>query len=298
MAVGHYARRNEGVNRKGQGNMTGRSRLLLIIGATAVVCTMIPSHQRITVRAQSGVLWSANHEGPGQSEWYVPGGVDFGGGEFDSGCAGTTFTVYDNDPNTPNISPPSNGGNFGLDLRMAAPCGPDVASGTRLFRWKEPIEHPDLYYKVWYYFPQTYTLVGDPASWFWNIFGWKSKTATPPQNETFWHVNVYNHPSDGHMFLQLRDAQTGQAPPPLANTDVPVGRWFYLEGYYESRETATGRVTIWQGDDQSRTLLWDMTGVQTKLTGGWTEWYVANYGTGLDTQPAHIAIDNAEIRLP
>jgi hypothetical protein len=279
--------------------MTGRSRLLLLIlGATAIAWTLMRSHGTTAVHAQGEVLWSADHEEPGEADWYFPGGANFGGGEFDSGCAGTTFTVYDNDPNTPNIPAPSGGGFFGLDLRMTAPCGTETTSGTRLFRWKEPIEHPDLYYKVWYYFPQTYTLVGNPASWFWNIFGWKSKTASPPRNETFWHVNVYNHPSDGRMFLQLRDAQTGEAPPALAQVDVPVNRWFYLEAYYESRDTATGRVTLWKGDDGSRTLLWDMTGVQTKLAGGWTEWYVANYGTGLDTQPAHIAIDNAEIRLP
>ena len=112
----------------------------------------------------------------------------------------------------PTFRPLQAAARFGLDLRMTAPCGPDTSSGTRLFRWKEPIEHPDLYYKVWYYFPRTYTLVGNPASWFWNIFGWKSKTINPPRNETFWHVNVYNRPGNGSMYLQLRDAQTGEAP--------------------------------------------------------------------------------------
>jgi hypothetical protein len=271
---------------------------LLIFGATATVCALMASHHAPPVDAQGAVVWVADHEEPGETDWYSPGGASFGGGEIDSGCAGTTFTGYDDNPDTPNISSPAGGGTFGLDLRMTAPCGSEATSGTRLFRWKEPIEHPDLYYKVWYYFPQTYTLVGNPASWFWNIFGWKSKTITPPRNETFWHVNVYNRSGTGNMYLQLRDAQTGNAPPPLAQIDVPVNRWFYLEAYYESRDTAAGRVTIWQGDDEGRTLLWDVTGVQTRLAGGWTEWYVSNYGTGLDSQPAHIAIDNAAIRVP
>jgi hypothetical protein len=276
--------------------MTRRFRLLAIVGATALVGTVMANHYTRSVDAQGAVVWSADHEEPGEADWYAPGSFSFGGGEIDSGCAGTTFTVYDDDPNTPNISAPAGGGTFGLDLRMA-PCGPQTTSGTRLFRWKEPIEHPDLYYKVWYYIPQTYTLVGDPASWFWNIFGWKSKTANPPRNETFWHVNIYNRLGSGRMYLQLRDAQTGQAPDPLAQIDVPVNRWFYLEAYYESRDTAEGRITLWQGDDESRTLLWDLTGVQTRLVGGWTEWYVSNYSTGLDSKPAHIAIDNATIRL-
>jgi hypothetical protein len=279
--------------------MTGRSRLLLLIlGATAIVLTLIRNHGTTAVLAQGEVLWFADHEEPGQAHWYYPGGLNFGGGEFDSGCAGTTFTVYDNDPNTPNVAPPPGGGNFGLVLSMTAPCGGLMASGTRLFRWKEPIEHPDLYYKVWYYFPRNYTLVGSPDSWFWNIFGWKSKTINPPRNEVFWHVNVYNRPNGGSMYLQLQDAQTGEAPQPLATINVPVNQWFYLEAYYESRDTPTGRVTIWQGDGANRTLLWDLAGVQTRFADGWTEWYVSNYGSGLDSQPALIGIDNAEIRLP
>ena len=80
--------------------------------------------------------------------------------------------------------------------------------------------------------------------------------------------------------------------------NVPVNQWFYLEAYYESRETASGRITIWQGDEVNRTLLWDLAGVQTRFPGGWTEWYVSNYSSGLDVQPAFIGIDNAEIRLP
>jgi hypothetical protein len=251
-----------------------------------------------TLGAQGSVIWSADHEGPGEARWYDPGGLNFGGGEIDSGCAGATFTVYDNDPTTPNVAPPPAGGSFGLELRMTAPCGNEQFSGTRLFRWKEPSEYPDLYYKVWYYVPRNYRLVGDLSSAFWNILAWKSKTINPPQNEVFWHLNIYNRPSDGSMFLQLRNAQTGEAPPPLATLNVPVNQWFYLEAYYESRETATGRVTVWQGDDVNRTMLWDLVGVQTRFPGGWTEWYVSHYSSGLDTQPAYIGIDNAEIRLP
>ena len=43
-------------------------------------------------------MWSADHEEPGEANWYSLRAVNFGGGEIDSGCAGTTFTVYDNDP--------------------------------------------------------------------------------------------------------------------------------------------------------------------------------------------------------
>jgi hypothetical protein len=279
-------------------HMANRSRWLLAAGLAVLPLLVLVIRHTTTVRAQGSVLWFADHEGPGEANWYYPPGSNFGGGELNSGCAGTTFTAYDNDPSTPNVVPPPGGGSFGLELRMTAPCGTETVSGTRLFRWKEPREHPDLSYKVWYYFPRNYRLVGNPGSAFWNIFGWKSKTIDPPQNEVFWHVNVYNRPSDGSMFLQLRDAQRGEAPAPLATINVPVNQWFYLEAYYESRETASGRITIWQGDGENRTLLWDLAGVQTRFPGGWTEWYVSNYSSGLDVQPAFIGIDNAEIRLP
>jgi hypothetical protein len=278
--------------------MTRHSRLLLTLGTSAIVCVLMLGHHTAGAQAQGSVLWFADHEEPGESDWYYPGGLNFAGGEFNSGCAGTTFTVYDNDPNTPAVAPPPGGGSFGLELRMAAPCGSATASGTRLFRWKEPIEHPDLYYKVWYYFPRNYVLVGNLDWAFWNVFGWKSKTVNPPRNEVFWQVDIYNRPDNGSMYLQLRNAQTGETPPPQATVDVPVNRWFYLEAYYESRETAAGRVTVWQGDEVDRTLLWDLAGVQTRFAGGWTEWYVSNYGSGLDLVPAIFGIDNAEIRLP
>ena len=279
--------------------MRNRSRWILTAALAALpLLALALIRHTTTVRAQGSILWSADHEGPGEVKWYDPGGVNYGGGELNSGCAGTTFTVYDDDPNTPNVLPPPGGGSFGLELRMTAPCGSETVSGTRLFRWKEPSEHPDLYYKVWYYFPRNYRLVGNPASAFWNVFGWKSKTIDPPRNEVFWHVNIYNRPTDESMFLQLRDAQTGEVPEPLATVSVPVNRWFYIEAYYESRETASGRVTIWQGDELTRTLLWDRAGVQTRFPGGWTEWYVSHYSSGLDAQPASIGIDNAEIRRP
>ena len=290
--------------------MRSRFKLHLTACVGVILCglTLVGDTQR--VQAQSQILWFADHEGPGKMDWYSPGGLAFGGGEFNSGCASTpplagwantTFVLWDSDPSTLVPEPPPGGGNFGLVTTMAAPCGGGLSAGTRLFRWKEPIEHPDLYYKVWYYFPQNYSLIGDPAWAFWSIWAWISKTTSPQQSNTFYQINVYNRPVTGNMLLALYNWQTGTFPSRVPGTeaiDVPVNQWFYIEALYKSRGDLTGEIKIWQGDSANRWLLWDITNVQTKYSGGWTEWYVSNSSSGLDPQPAHILIDNAEIRTP
>jgi hypothetical protein len=256
-----------------------------------------------TTRAQSQVVWFADHEEASDVDWYYPGGLASGGGEFDSGCAspsgagwaGSSFALWDDDPNTPYPPAPPNGGNFGLLMVSVASCGGGQAAGTRMFRWAEPRAFDELYYKVWYYIPQKYTLVGDPAWFFWNIFNWKSKTAT--QNDAFYAINIYNRPPTGNMYLRLYNWQTGTFPSRIPGTeslDVPVNQWFYIEALYRSRGDSTGLVKVWQDG----TLLWDVENVQTKYSGGVTEWSVNNYTSGLEPQPAYFFVDNAEIRTP
>ena len=64
-----------------------RWRLLLILSTTALLCMLM--QQPSNVHAQGTILWSANHELASEAEWYSPGGAGHGGGEYDSGCAGT-----------------------------------------------------------------------------------------------------------------------------------------------------------------------------------------------------------------
>jgi hypothetical protein len=167
-----------------------------------------------------------------------------------------------------------------------------------MFRWLEPQMHPDLYYRVWYYFPRAYTVTGsgtgDEDS-FWNILQWKSSSTAPPANDPFFSVNVGNR-RDGRMYLYLYDSNTrthhGQD---LAN--VPVGEWFLIAALYESRGDESGQVRIWQND----TLLWSLTGVQTRYpdsAGGSTTWSVNSYSNGVDPEVASFYIDDVEIQLP
>jgi hypothetical protein len=253
-----------------------------LLGLIAVA--MLP-YAVTTVRATPGLLWSANHERASEVQWYLPGGIDQGGGEFDSGCAGTQ---------------PSNdlarSGVFSLKLTIGAPCGATQSSGTRMFRWLEPRQYPELYYKVWYYFPQLYTVTGTGIpedNSFWNIFQWKSKAADPELNDSFFSINIGNRP-DGNMYLYVYDSNAGQSYDQTV-MDVPVGQWFSIEAFYKSRGDATGQVTIWQDG----ALLWDIECVQTRYPdsqGGVTEWSVNNYSNGVTPAPTTFYIDDAEIR--
>lgn len=266
--------------------------------SVAGLCALTLIREPITAQAQ-GTVWFADHEEVSEEDWYRPNDANHGGGEYNSGCAGTS-PVYGFGRNPSGSDPWP----FSLVLMMAAPCGTLPESGTRLFRWQEPRQYPDLYYRVWYYFPRIYTL-SDPQNPWWNIWQWKSSSSTtPPRNDMFFGLFIWHRPN-GNMYVYLRESKpydrTNARNYDQTLVDIPVGQWFYLEGRYESRGNATGRVTIWQGDEVTRTLLWDLPGVQTRYPdseGGATQWSVGNYGNGTSPQPAYIVIDDAEIRLP
>lgn len=248
--------------------------LLAVIGVAMLI------YDVSTVRATPTLLWSANHERGSEVEWYR----HFGGGEFDSGCAG--------------IQPSrevARSGRYSLQLTIGAPCAPP-SSAARMFRWRESRRHPDLYYKVWYYLPRLYTVTGSGVPGdgaFWNILQWKSRAADPPRNDPFFMLNIENRP-DGTMSLYLFDSKA-RVTHTQTIMDVPVGQWFSVEAVYRSREDFTGQVTIWQDG----TLLWDITGVQTRYPDsqqGVAEWSVNNFSNGVTPAPTVLFIDDAEIR--
>src|SRR6267378_1526580 len=180
---------------------TAQRFFVVAVGSVAAVLyDVAPVPFDTRVHSQSSIVWFADHEEPGDFDWYAPGGGGLGGGQFNSGCnsasgagmAGTSFVKW-TDINAP---PPANGGDFGLMLASATTCGgPGFSAGTRMFRWKESKwDYPNqaLYYKVWFYFPQNYRLTGSADWWFFNLFQWKSKYDTT--NDVFFSVNIYNRP--------------------------------------------------------------------------------------------------------
>jgi hypothetical protein len=158
-------------------------------------------------------------------------------------------------------------------------------SGARMFRWAESQAHPALWYRVWYYFPQRYSV----RSW-WNVFQWKSKRVTGAV-DPFFILNVGNRP-DGSMFFYLYDWQQRTS---RAQTlkNIPVGTWFSLEAFYRCAGDGTGQVTIWQDD----VLLFDVANVRTRYPDGDCQWSVNNYSDSITPKPATIYIDDAEILL-
>lgn len=275
-----------------------RWRLQLFLGTASLLCFLGLTQHTADVQAQGTVVWSTDHENASEQDWYRPNDASHGGGEYNTGCAGTS-PAYDfgRNPSATDLHP------FSLVLMMAAPCGNLDVSGTRMFRWLESEQYSDLYYKVWYYFPSVYTLTNPVNPW-WMIMAWKSTSTNPSRNDAFFNVNVANRPN-GNMALSLYEAKPYDPANGRTYTqtsvDLPIGQWFYIEAHYISRGDATGQVTIWQGDDVNRVLLWDLHGVQTRYLdaeGGATQWAVTNYGNGTSPFPAKIAIDDAEIRKP
>jgi hypothetical protein len=220
-------------------------------------------------------LWVGNMEEGNLNDWYEPGtratpGCCNGGGRFNSGRANSRATQ--NKKHT---------GDWGIRMRIHTPNSP--ASGTRLFRWREPQNYPKLYYSVWYYFPRRYTVTNG-----WNVFQWKSKS--PLKDDPFFILNVGNRP-DGSMFFYLYDWQR-QITHVQSVENIPISQWFQVEAYYECAGDSTGRVTFWQDG----TLLFDVPNVQTRYEDGDCQWSVNSYSDSLQPGPrSTIYVDDASI---
>ena len=213
------------------------------------------------------LLWSANVENGDLSDW----SKDDCGGQFNSGAAGSYAT-----------NATANSGSWSARMDIATPSEP--TSGTRLFRWCEPQRNRQLYYSAWYFIPTNHYVPN-----FWNIWQWKSKTSS--RNDPFFTLNIGNR-SDGSMHLYLFDWQRrnsyGQT-----TANIPVGRWFQVEGYYECAPDNTGRVIMWQDGQQ----LFEVSNVSTRYGDGDCQWSIDNYSDIVQPSPASIFVDDAAIGL-
>jgi hypothetical protein len=255
------------------------------------------------------VLWSADMEpvagGSGASNlagWYepsccegddvnppVPTADNNGGGVYNSGIAsaGPSFDF-------------AHSGAYSAMLKIdTVHTPPNTTSGTRLFRWLEPKmnnSNSDLYYSVWFYFPIAYTPNGTPNNW-WNIFQWKSKSASQGKNDPMFNLEVGNWGGQMYLYLCPPAFVNGgicypQSGPPY--TSIPVGQWTHVEARYVCSGLSNGgHVTVWQDGTQ----LWDIANVQTRY--GYSDaecsWSVNNYSNGLSPSPATIYVDDAKI---
>ena len=222
------------------------------------------------------ILWSADMETRDLSQWSLPdfpGGRNAGGGVFNSGIA----TAIAGDL--------AHTGNYSAKLWIETPSTP--TSGTRLFRWKEPQTHPELYYSAWYYFPQRYLPDGRP-SW-WNVFQWKSRH--PAGNDPFFALNVGNR-ANGPMYFYLYN-HNSKTSYDQTLTVIPTRRWVRLEAFYMCAGDSSGHVTFWQDGVQ----ILDIPSVQTRYSDGDCQWSLNNYSSSLSPRTATIYVDDAAICL-
>jgi polysaccharide lyase-like protein len=225
-------------------------------------------------------LWSANMETGDLSQWYsTPAGVGSAGGAIEN--SGIANAVASTDF--------AHGGRYSAKLTITTPDTP--TSGVRLFRWAESQKYPQLYYSVWYYFPQNYT-----PSLFWNVLQWKSKHVVSgvATNDPFFTLEVGTNPS-GEMFFYLGDDNTQTTYQQVSQSvvPVPVGRWFNVQAFYQCDGNGAGRVAIWQDGTQ----LWDIQNVNTRYADGDCQWSVNNYSSGLTPATATIYVDDAAISM-
>lgn len=227
------------------------------------------------------VLWSADMETGDLSQWglSLPGTGGSPGGAIEN--SGIASAVASTDF--------AHSGRYSAKLTITTPNTP--ASGARLFRWAEPQAYPQLYYSVWYYFPQSYT----PAL-FWNVLQWKSKHVVSgvAAIDPFFTLEVTTT-SSGEMFFYLGDDNTQTTYQQTAQNavPVPVGRWFNVQAFYQCDGSGAGRVTIWQ----DATQLWDIQNVNTRYADGDCQWSVNNYSSGLTPATATIYVDDAAISM-
>ncbi len=234
-----------------------------------VLCVQFAiTHSDANAADSGGILWSAGMEPGTLQEW----ALEECGGKYNSGVANTEASQEH-----------AHSGSWSARLTISVPGS--SASGTRLFRWCEAQQHPQLYYRVWLYFPQQYTV----PNW-WNVFQWKSKVSESV-NDPFFILNVDNR-QDGTMYFYLYDWQQ-HVSHSQAVMNIPVGQWTQVEAFYQCAADTTGRVTVWQDGK----LLFDVSNVRTRYGNGDCEWSVNNYSNALVPADATVYADDAAISM-
>lgn len=260
--------------------------LFTVIGG-ALPTTFFPfnpsesSHKSPTPSHSGTVIWSADMETGDLSQWSepdVPNGPNTGGGVFNSGLATARVDA---------VGLAHSGLHAAKLFINTQSTGELPTSGTRLFRWLEPEKHPELYYRVWFYFPQRYVPNGNPP--WWNVFQWKSKRASV--SDPFIALNVGNR-SDGAMYFYLYD-KNAQKSYGQSIKNIPEGQWFRVDAFYKCSGEKNGHVTFWQDGTQ----ILDVNNVQTRYPDGDCAWSVNNYSTSLNPSAATIYVDDAAICL-
>jgi hypothetical protein len=190
-------------------------------------------------------------------------------------------------------------GSWSAKLTMTAkdPSDTSGANGAKIYRWNEQKQNRELYYSIWYYFPQRYALI--PYGWT-NWTQWRSQIIGGA-NDPFFILDMLNRKDTGAMYFVLTwwpgltiegpfPGQTGGRTWPSA-INIPVGQWFHIEARYVCAGDFTGAVQVWQDGVE----IFNLNGVKTRYSNGDCQWSVDNYGKGITPSNVVIYVDDAAI---
>lgn len=149
----------------------------------------------------------------------------------------------------------------------------------------EPGTYPELFYSVWFYIPQQYTV-----AWWLNMFqlhalGNNDRIA----NAVVLFVNTSTEKMRFH--LQLSDQFNNNPGSWDSQIDMPIGKWFLVEMRVRSGTNMDGAVQVWQDGVE----IFNVSGVTNNAVGYVYQWYVNAYGQWVSPSPVVLYIDDAVI---
>ena len=122
------------------------------------------------------------------AEWYL------NGGGLESNGHSSFSTVGEDGSITLATQEQAHSGTWSAKLSIP------TSGAARLVRQAEPVQNPELYYTVWYYFPRSYTIPSSPG--FWMLQQWKSRVPAEGKHDPFFMLQAYN-PAPGSMKFKL-----------------------------------------------------------------------------------------------
>lgn len=184
------------------------------------------------------------------------------------------------------VSSPVHSGNYAAALTIdTSQYSPTGAHAAYLFFWKELPEEA-YYYSAWYYIPSNVRPIG-----FWNLWQWKSTDDGNSDNsQRIFSVGARQQGSGLGLYMVQR-LPNGENFNYYQARNIPLDRWFHLEGYYRQAYEATGQVIIWQDGEE----IFNVENAQTVLKDLSVDWSVNHYSDRILPSPCTIYVDDLAI---
>jgi hypothetical protein len=72
---------------------------------------------------------------------------------------------------------------------------------------------------------------------------------------------------------------------------IPLDKWFHIEAFYHRSKNTSGKVIVWQDDDE----IFNVNGNPTTLSDYPIYWSVNNYASNIQPNPCTIFVDDVSI---